>query len=185
VNNRVFHEKISTRSSAVADGPRVALVSRNLVIRWTKLYETSHLKRLPINDWPLNTRKVIAIDRHYITSCQWPVVTTSLSSTVSQIIQLMQYTLLPVTFSRPSLLTIKFKSLAMCAFWFMCKYIAVEKHCISCVIGIRYRFQTAMWPLNSLKVIGNHAITIDHIFLLVIRCNCVSISYRFYRARLC
>jgi len=75
--------------------------------------------------------QLLLLDRPYtsITSCYWPVVTTSLSGTVSDTLSFLQSLQLPVTSRSPSPLTIMFKSQATCTFQFMCKHTEL-KHAI-------------------------------------------------------
>jgi len=85
-------------------------------------YEISHSKKTAIKH--SRSQQLLLLDRLYtsITSCYWPVVTTSLCRNVSDILSIFQCIWLPVTFRSPSPLTIEFKSQATCAFQFMCKH---------------------------------------------------------------
>jgi len=141
-------------------------------------YEISHSKRFS------RTLKVVTIagiryavyGNHFLLV---PVVTTSLSNTVSEILPLFYYMWLSVTLRCPSSLTIRFKSQAACVIQFMCKRSVVKIRYIFSVMGIT-KVYNKKWQWASLKVIGNRAIrqAIDN-FLWVFHCNYVSILHDF------
>ena len=80
-------------------------------------YKISHLKRFTVGKgkWPSRTFKVITIAAiraiKNITSCYWPVITTSLSSTISEISSLFHVTLRSDN--------VQFKSQTTCTLHFM------------------------------------------------------------------
>jgi len=93
-----------TRSCARAEGPHDAPQIRNIAL------EKTCNEQITFKD----------TQGHYICCpidrpCWWPVVATSLSSTVSEIVPLFQCTRLPMTFRSLLPLTIKFTSQAACA----------------------------------------------------------------------
>jgi len=131
-----------TRSSANARWPRYLPQVRNILPEKARSLQLLLLDRL----------------HKIVTSCCLPVVTTSLSSNVSEILPLFQCTWLPVTLRSPPPLTVMFKSQSTCAFQFTCKHWVKTRreHFLSC--GYYKGLKQQKWPSVSFKVIDNRAI---------------------------
>jgi len=113
------------------------LVNRNLGC----CKENIAFKKLAIDDdlqLDLRASQLLLLDRPYITSGQWPVVTSlSSTSTVFEILQLLLAMYVTADDRCPSLSSVKFKSQAISTFWFMYKHIEVKRATFLWVVGIR------------------------------------------------
>jgi len=128
-------------------------------------YTKVHVKWLVIGEWPSKYALLLS----YVTSCQWPVITTSISCTISEILSLLQCTWLPATLKSFTFHNKVEITSHMCS-PFMCKHVVVRMHYNSWVMGIRIASNNK----SDLHLTQDHCYlyhSTDVDFLLVFYCN--------------